>query len=113
MLLLCLTVWQTSAVVAMDTPRQVSAGVLSPSTIERTDDWPQWQDVGMCDVLAVTGGSTLTPPTSVRVVQDSPAGTVTTAQAAQSRCYSVKRLSAYCHHHLVDGYIYLIHCLRL
>ena len=95
---------------------KVSAASGAPQTeagIDRTDNRPQWQDVGMCDVLAITGGSTLTPPTSVRVLHDSPTGTVSTAQAAGARYYSVQRASACSHRRTVSGYIYLIRCLRL
>lgn len=67
----------------------------------------------MCDILAVTGGSTLTPPTTVRVVHDGPTGIAPTSQAAAARHYSVRSLLAYSHHRTVNGYIYLIRCLRL
>ncbi|MBR5093237.1 MAG: hypothetical protein IKX32_07195 [Bacteroidales bacterium] len=86
---------------------------IEEASIDRTDDRPQWQDVKMCDVLAITGGSTLTPPTTVRVVHDSPAGTAPTTQTANARHYSIQRLSAYRHCRTVSGYIYLIRCLRL
>ena len=35
---------------------------------------PEWVELGMCDVLAVTSSTTLTPPTTVRLIQDSPSG---------------------------------------
>ena len=67
----------------------------------------------MCDILAVTGGSTLTPPTTVRVVHDSPSGITPASQAAAARHYSVRSLSTYSYRRTVSGYIYLIRCLRL
>lgn len=110
-LLLCLMGWQSSVTAAVEIP--IQDGGRSSSTIDRTDDRPQWQDVGMCDVLAITGGSTLTPPSTVRVVHDSPAGIIPTAQAAQARQYNVQRLLTYSHRRIVSGYIYKIRCLRL
>lgn len=110
-LLLCLMGWQSSVTAAIEIPIQ-DAGA-NASSIDRTDNRPQWQDVGMCDVLAITGGSTLTPPSTVRVVHDGPAGTTPTAQAAQALQYNVQRLLAYSHRRIVSGYIYMIRCLRL
>ncbi|MBR6844850.1 MAG: hypothetical protein IKM79_07125 [Bacteroidales bacterium] len=107
LLLLCMMAWQTSAVAAVET--RVHEGVL----IDRTDNSPHWQDVGMHDVLAVTGGSTLTPPTTVRVVHDSPAGTTPTAQAIGTRHCCIQRLSTCRNRRTISGYIYLIRCLRL
>lgn len=104
------------AAICLLLPTQKSVAVESnhvKAGINCTDDRPQWQDLGMCDVLAVTGGSTLTPPSTVRVVHDSPAGTIPTAQAAQARQYNVQRLLAYSHRRIVSGYIYKIRCLRL
>lgn len=108
LLLLCLVGGQSSAVAAV--PQEVESLAVA---INHTNDRPQWKDVGMCDLLAVTGSSTLTPPTTVRVVHDSPSGTVTSAQAVGTRHYSVRRMSAYSHSRTVCGYIYLIRCLRL
>ena len=111
LLLLCLMGWQTSVIAAVDVP--IKGGEANASSIDCTDDRPQWQDVKMCDVLAVTGGSTLTPPTTVRVVHDSPSGIAPASHAAAARHYSVQRPSAYSHRRTVSGYIYLIRCLRL
>lgn len=111
LLLLCLMNWQAPVVAAVETPLQKHEA--TSASVDRTDDLPKWQDVKMHDVLAVTGGSTLTPPTTVRVVHDSPAGTVPTAQTAQSRHYSIQRLLACSHRRTVSGYIYKIRCLRL
>ena len=81
--------------------------------VNRTDERPQRQDIGMNDILAVTGGSTLTPPTTVRVVHESPTGVVASSQTAQARYFSMLRPSRYGHRLAVSGYIYLIRCLRL
>ena len=67
----------------------------------------------MRDVLAITGGSTLTPPTTVRVIHDSPSGIAPASHAATAHHYNVQRLSAYSHRRMVCGYIYKIRCLRL
>ena len=111
LLLLCLMGWQAPVVAAKEIP--IQEGSTNASSIDCTDDCPQWQDVKMCDVLAVTGGSTLTPPTTVRVVHDSPSGIALASHAAAARHYSVQRPSAYSHRRTVSGYIYLIRCLRL
>ena len=109
-LLFCLAGWIATAVAeeCNGYPEQYRATVSSTS-----ENLPQWQDVGMCDILAVTSGSTLTPPTTVRVIHDSPVGNIVLAQAAQARHHSRQGLSAYGYHRVVNGYIYLIHCLRL
>ncbi|MBQ9417810.1 MAG: hypothetical protein IJU19_04435 [Bacteroidales bacterium] len=111
MMLLCLIGWQYMAVAAVEAP--IKGGEANASTIDRTDDRPQWHDVKMRDALAVIGGSTLTPPTTVRVVHDSPSGIAPASHAAAARYYSVQRPSVYGHHRTVSGYIYLIRCLRL
>lgn len=110
-MLLCLMGWQSSATTAVEIPIQ-DAGA-NASSIGRTDNRPQWQDVKMCDVLAIAGGSSLTPPTTVRVVHDSPAGIAPASHAAAARHYNIQRLLAYSHRRVVSGYIYKIRCLRL
>lgn len=110
MLLLCMAGWQTSVA---QTENHSCQSIAKSTLDDVRDNTPQWQDIGMCDVLAITGGSTLTPPTTVRVVHDSPAGTVPTAQAAQSRHCSIQRLLSCSRRRTVSGYIYLIRCLRL
>ena len=82
-------------------------------TIARTDNRPQWHDLGMTDLLAVTNTSTLTPPPTENVGHDSPTGTASAAQSAQARHYSVARLLTRTPSRSVSGYIYLIRCLRL
>ena len=82
-------------------------------SVDQTNDRPQWQDIGMCDMLAVTGGSTVAPPVTVRVVHDSPSGTSVTPQTIQLRHNSAQRLTANIQRRPVNGYIYMIHCLRL
>ncbi len=110
-LLLCLVGWQSSVVAAVEVP--IKAVEVNTSSIGCTDDRSQRQDVKMCDVLAVTGGSSLTPPTTVRVVRDSPSGIAPASHAAAARHYNIQTLSAYSHRRTVSGYIYLIRCLRL
>lgn len=74
---------------------------------------PQWSDVGLCDILAVTGGSTLAPPTPVRVLQDTPSGTAAVIGLAAVRRFGMARVATHSRLHAVSGYIYLIRCLRL
>ena len=109
-LLLCTIGWNAPHAAAEPDSRRATAHATIGDT---RDNVPQWQDIGMCDVLAVTGGSTLTPPTTVRVVHDSPAGFAPAAHAAAARHFSVHRLPALVHRRTVSGYIYMIHCLRL
>lgn len=85
----------------------------SLESINQTDHRPQWQDVGLCDILAVTGGSTVTPPSTVRQVHDSPSTATVTTQAAQVRHCSSLRLASLGHSYTVRGYLYLVRCLRL
>lgn len=111
-LIILLLYWAVgeSVFAAENCPQQES----TCATIEGTGhNVPQWQDIGMCDVLAVTGGSTLTPPPTVRVVHDSPSGTAPTTHESGARHYSVKQLSVCSHHRTISGYIYIIRCLRL
>lgn len=110
LLLLCVAGWQTSVAQT----KNHSCQNIANATLNGTrDNTPLWQDIGMCDVLAITGGSMLTPPTTVRVVHDSPAGIAPVSHAAAARHYNVQRLSAYSHRRIVSGYIYKIRCLRL
>ena len=76
-------------------------------------EYPQWSDVGLHDVLAVTGGSNVAPPTTVRVVHDNPTGTTPTTSHLQARHYSTFKALSCSHLHTISGYIYLIRCLRL
>lgn len=110
LLLLCVVGWQTSVA---QTENHSCQNIANATLNGTRDNTPQWQDIGMCDVLAITGGSTLTLPTTVRVVHDSPAGIAPASHAAAARYYNVQRLSAYIHRRTVSGYIYLIRCLRL
>ncbi|MBQ6046080.1 MAG: hypothetical protein IJL38_00460 [Bacteroidales bacterium] len=92
---------------------QRNASGISSESIGRTDNAPQWQDIGMNDVLAVTGSTSIVPPTTVRVVHDSQASTAPTAQMAQARHYKPLRLTTHSSRPMKGGYIYLIRCLRL
>lgn len=74
---------------------------------------PQWQDIGLYDVLAFIGNSTVTAPTTVREVHESPAGTTSGAIATLERHYKTLQTDTYGGYHTVSGYIYLICCLRL
>lgn len=74
---------------------------------------PEWVDMGMCDVLAVTSGSTLTPPTTVRLVHDTPTGFATSVAVRQMPIGSRLILRADTHPYVHRSCIYLLRCLRL
>lgn len=82
-------------------------------SIDQTVHRPQWQDIGMCDVLAVTGGSTVTPPKTVRLVHDSTSGTSVTTHTSQVAAKHSPSRSLRTTHRTINGYLYLIRCLRL
>ncbi|MBP5535509.1 MAG: hypothetical protein J6X62_01815 [Bacteroidales bacterium] len=105
------------AVVCMLLPTSVSAvEAAHVGTLESVDpigNRPQWRDIGMCDVLAVTGGGAVAPPTAARPMHDSPTGFGVTAHTAHTRHYGVWHRVAGGRRCIVSGYIYLIRCLRL
>lgn len=105
------------AVIGLLLPTKVLAATEVPECmLESVNPYcnrPQWQDIGMYDILAVSGGSSVAPPTTVRVVNDSPSGATASTQTAQARHYSIMRLATHGYHRTVSGYIYLIRCLRL
>lgn len=105
------------AAIGLLLPTGVSAAEAVPNctleSVDQNSNRPQWRDVGMCDVLAVVGGSSVAPPSTVRVVHDSPSGTSVTMQTAQLRHYHSLRPVTYSCCRTISGYIYLIRCLRL
>lgn len=74
---------------------------------------PEWVDMGMCDVLAVTSSSTLTPPTTVRLVHDTPTGFASSVAARHMPVGSRTLLRADKRPYVQRSCIYLLRCLRL
>ena len=74
---------------------------------------PEWVDMGMCDVLAVTSTSTLTPPTTVRLVHDTPTGFAPSVALRHMPIGSRMLLRADMHPYVHRSCIYLLRCLRL
>ncbi len=106
----------TIAALCLLLPTSVSAATTcqyQKETVNRTDNRPQLKDIGMHDVLAVTNGSTVAPPTTVRVIHDSPTGMGATTQSAAVRSHGILRQPRRNLTWSVIGYIYMIRCLRL
>ena len=76
-------------------------------------DCPQWGDIGMYDLLAAPPGVSLTPPTTVRVVSNSPVGITPTVNPHRLGYAHVLTLRPVSSGHVQSGYIYLLSCLRL
>lgn len=74
---------------------------------------PQWNEMGMCDLLAAPGAASLTPPSTVRIVSHNPSAAAPFV-GFQQRMYAS---SAFLLHSRPNrthrGYIYLLRCLRL
>ena len=108
-LLLLAFLWLAPAAVANVTAEGSGAVLTEGSDIER----PQRSDLGLCDILVVNSSTTLTAPTTTRVLHDaSPAFASAAvvrymAQMSASKYVVVERPYVY------KGYIYLLCCLRL
>jgi len=108
-LLLLALLWLAPAAVANVTTEGSHAELIDGTDIER----PQRSDLGMCDILVVNSTTSLSAPTTTRVLHDaSPAFASSalvryTAQVCASNYATVER--PYVH----KGYIYLLCCLRL
>ena len=91
------------------TPAPAEAELSVRPAVER----PQWVDLGMCDVLAAPSGTSLTPPTTVRVVHNNPTGTHPSASERHPlygrgmACPLARPVGTR------SGYIYMLRCLRL
>ena len=84
--------------------------VLSGSTdVQR----PEWVDLGMCDVLIIANSSTLTPPTTVRLVHNTPTGYAPSGSIRHGVYSSALHLKTDAHPYVHKGYLYLLQCLRL
>lgn len=93
---------------AVDTPER-NAELSVGTGVHR----PEWVDMGMCDVLAVTSTSTLTPPTTVRLVHDTPTGFAPSVALRHMPVGSWMLLRADMHPYVHRSCIYLLRCLRL
>ena len=102
--------------VATGNDKSVSAdnsALAAEEYISRTDDRPNWDDLGMDRILAVSGSTVVAPPTVVRLPYNNPAGVL--------RGYAACRFVQSLHigslslpsNRCPSGYIYMIQCLRL
>lgn len=107
-------------------PTKVSAVETVPSStlqsIDQNDDRPQWSDLGMEHILAVSGQSTVAPPSPVRLASNG-----RRVQGGNSHSLGVSPTvseRAACNYSFVQrtprfrtawtrGYLYIIRCLRL
>ena len=89
------------------------AGKVSEFGVSSDIERPQWSDIGMHDVLAVTSSASLTPPNTIRLLHETASGAFPvpvprrmlsgfSIPLPQSSCFRFR-----------SGYIYLIRCLRL
>lgn len=106
-LLLLAIIWLVPAAHGA-TPAEYT-GVLVERTVER----PQWQDIGMCDVLAVSATTALAPPTTARQLTDSASAAATASGMHHATWGRRPCLSKPASSHTHGGYIYMLRCLRL
>ena len=74
---------------------------------------PEWVDLGMCDVLVVNSCTSLTPPTTVRHVHDTPTGFAPSVAVRHIPAGSRLLLRADKRPYVQRSRIYLLRCLRL
>lgn len=74
---------------------------------------PEWVEMGMCDVLAVTSNTTITPPTTVRLVHDTPTASNPSMAVRHMPIGSRLLLRAYMRPYVHRSCIYLLRSLRL
>ena len=107
-------------------PTRVSAAEAAPNgtlqSIDRNSNRPQWDDLGMENILAVRGQSTVAPPSPVRLASNG-----RRVQGGNSHSSGVSPTvseRAVCNYNIVQctprfrttwtrGYLYIIRCLRL
>ena len=81
-------------------PTQVSAADASSSyTLESVNphhDHPQWSDLGMDQILAVSGQSNITPPSPVRLASQGPMAITIRPTAATTLCCIWAATTAMC-----------------
>lgn len=113
-LLLFATLWLVpakawNAPAASDTEARQAASLQAEEVLHR----PQWKDIGMHDVLAVTGVTSLAPPNASRLVHDTPSANAATATLRHAVYNSTTARPSTIHPYVHRGYIYLLQCLRL
>ncbi|MBR1784931.1 MAG: hypothetical protein IJ760_05780 [Bacteroidales bacterium] len=74
---------------------------------------PSWEDMGMCDVLAVPCGQSLTPPSTSRLLPGNQAGGSAQAQVLTRLFASARSHGFPPRSHTRGGFIYLLRRLRL
>jgi len=113
-LLLFATLWLVpakawNAPVASDTEARQAASLQAEEVMHR----PQWKDIGMHDVLAVTSVTSVAPPNASRLVHDTPSANAATATPRHAVYRCVAERPSDIHPYVHRGYIYLLQCLRL
>lgn len=113
MLLLLLAGWQGTACgqwPTADGSKGDAAGQQSTLGASR-DDRPQWQDLGMENVLVVSQ-PTVEASTTLRIATDGAAPLARRADAVQ-RYFRALVLASASPHRAMPGYLYFLLCLRL
>lgn len=112
-ILLLATLWLVPAKAwnapAPDTETRHAASLQADELLHR----PQWKDIGMHDVLAVTGVTSLAPPNALRLVHDTPSANAPTATPRHAVYNSTTARPSALRPYVHRGYIYLLQCLRL
>ena len=107
-------------------PTRASAEVDVPcstlQSVDRNSNRPQWSDLGMENILAVNGQSTVAPPSPVRLASNgrrvqgcnshSSGVNPTVSERAACNYCSVQRTPRF-RTVWTRGYLYIIRCLRL
>ena len=74
---------------------------------------PEWVDLGLCDVLAVGGSTSVAAPTTVRLVHDTPSACVPSVSACHT-LFARQAVKAICARPCIHrSYLYMLRCLRL
>lgn len=114
------------AVLGLLLPAKASATDALPirtaGSVSQTDERPQWSDLGMEHILAVSGQSNITPPSPVRLVSQGRRLAGGNSHYASDHPEAVSQMcgllfdvqfSAQFRPLWMRGYIYIIQCLRL
>lgn len=114
------------AAIGLLLPTKVSAVETVPrstlQSIDRNSDRPQWSDLGMENILAVSGQSTVAPPSPVRLASNgrrvqggnSHLSGVSPTVSERAACnYSIVQRTPRFRTAWTRGYLYIIRCLRL
>ncbi len=114
------------AAIGLLLPTKVSAVEVVPrstlQSIDQNNDRPQWSDLGMEHILAVSGQSTVAPPSPVRLASNgrrvqggnSHSAGVSPTVSERTVCnYSSVQHTPHFRTVWTRGYLYIIRCLRL